>query len=133
MITNKSGLHSQTLKVEDERSLKRQSLQSSAEKYMAAIQAQVGDLKENSKNALIIGGVVLAGYFLTELLLPNADETNADEPQRNRNFNNEEEDSLFFSMIKGIATTALLALAREKLMTLIEGLPENEPAPAKQL
>jgi hypothetical protein len=131
MITNKSGLLPQTLKTEDQRSLKRQSLQSSAEKYMAAIQEQVGDLRENGKNALIIGGVVLAGYFLTELLLPNADDNETEEPQRNRRFNNDEEDSLFFSMLKGVATTVLLTLAREKLMKLLDGLPENEPATTK--
>jgi hypothetical protein len=131
MITNKSGLLPQTLKTEDQRSLKRQSLQSSAEKYMAAIQEQVGDLRENGKNALIIGGVVLAGYFLTELLLPNADDNETEEPQRNRRFSNDDEDSMFFSMLKGVATTVLLTLAREKLMKLLEGLPENEPATTK--
>ncbi len=131
MITNKSGLTAATLKgVEEDRGSKREALQAAAEKYMGAIQAQVGDLKVVGKNTLIIGGVILAGYFITDMLLPDIDENEKiTSPERNYTHTIEEE-SFLFSMLKGVATTALLALAREQLMKLIDRLPENEPTTA---
>jgi tRNA A37 N6-isopentenylltransferase MiaA len=127
MIKDKSDLVPSTLTEGSERSERRMALQTTADRYVEAIQEQVGDLKTVGKNALIIGGVVLVGYFLTELLLPNADEESTEPTEPRRNKADIEGDSMMLSMIKGVATTVLLAIAKERLMKLIEGLPENEP------
>lgn len=102
---------------------KKEALQESVNKYLEAIETQIGDLKKVGQNALVIGGVIVAAYALTELLLP--------EPSRKKNLDplpireREEEDeseSMFWSALKGAATTLLLTVAKQKLVDLIEHL-----------
>jgi len=94
-------------------------LQESATKYLEAIETQIGDLKKVGKNALIIGGAILATYALTEFLLPS--ETKEEESIEEE----EDENSIIWSALKGVAVSLILAVAKDKLLEILENL--NEP------
>jgi hypothetical protein len=99
----------------------KKALQNSVNTYLEAIEAQVGDLKKVGQNALIIGGIVVAAYALTELLLPQTQEEEKNDflPIQKKN---EEEESFIGSALRGMATTVILTVARQKLVDLIEHL-----------
>jgi hypothetical protein len=96
-------------------------LQESANKYLEAIEMQIGDLKKVGKNALVIGGVVLTAYALTELLLPSAKQKISLnlEPIEQEDDDNDE-NSFVWAALKGIATSVLLAVAKNKLLGIID-------------
>jgi hypothetical protein len=100
------------------RKSRKEALQQTAEKSLEAIQSQLGDLKKVGTNALIIGGTIVAAYALTEVLLPAA------KPRKEEQFAEKEDEnvgeSIFWAGVKGIATSMLLALAKDKLMELLE-------------
>lgn len=103
-------------------------LQESIDKYLGAIETQIGDLKKVGKNALVIGGIIVAVYAITELLLPEGKEEKQDseplaiaEPEPEK-----EGDSMLWSVLKGAATSVLLAVAKEKLLELIEHLTTKD-------
>ena len=98
-------------------------LQESASKYLEAIEMQIGDLKKVGKNALVIGGVVLTAYALTELLLPSAKQKISLnlEPIEQEDDDNDE-NSFVWAALKGIATSVLLAFAKNKLLGIIDNL-----------
>lgn len=103
-------------------------LQESIDKYLGAIETQIGDLKKVGKNALVIGGIIVAVYAITELLLPEGKEEKQEseplpiiEPEKEK-----EGDSMLWSAMKGAATTVLLAIAKEKLLELIDHLTTKD-------
>jgi len=103
-------------------------LQESIDKYLGAIETQIGDLKKVGKNALVIGGIIVAVYAITELLLPEGTEEKQEseplpiiEPEKEK-----EGDSMLWSAMKGAATTVLLAIAKEKLLELIDHLTTKD-------
>lgn len=105
-------------------------LQESVNKYLEAIETQLGDLKKVGKNTLVIGGVIVAAYALTELLLPAATE----QPRKKLPNNalpvviedeNDEEDSIIWSALKGAAMSLLLTIAKDKLLGLMENMTTN--------
>lgn len=96
-------------------------LQESANKYLEAIEMQIGDLKKVGKNALVIGGVVLTAYALTELLLPSAKQKISLEPKLiEQEEDNNDENSIVWAALKGVATSVLLAVAKNKLLGIID-------------
>jgi len=108
-------------------------LQQSVDKYLGALETQIGDLKKVGKNALVIGGVIVAIYAITELLLPEADEVETKkikkpltivevEPEK-------EENSVLWNAMKGAATSILLTVAKDKLLQLIEHLTAKDAEP----
>ncbi len=110
------------------RKSRKEALQQTAEKSLEAIQSQLGDLKRIGKNALIIGGTIVAVYALTEVLLP------ATKPRKEEQFVEKEDEnvgeSIFWAGVKGIATSMLLALAKDKLMELLEQITEKNAKPS---
>lgn len=99
-------------------------LQESANKYLEAIETQIGDLKKVGKNALVIGGVVLTAYALTELLLPSTKQKISIDPKPivQEEDDDNDEDSFAWAALKGVATSVLLTLAKNKLLEIIENL-----------
>jgi len=109
-------------------------LQESVNKYLEAIETQIGDLKKVGKNTLVIGGVIVAAYAITELLLPDAT------PKRNRTLSGnalpsntlpiiieeeQEEESMIWAALKGAAMSLLLTIAKDKLLGLMENMTTN--------
>lgn len=104
-------------------------LQESIDKYLGAIETQIGDLKKVGKNALVIGGIIVAVYAITELLLPEGEEKQSNEPlllAEPEPAKEKEGDSILWGALKGAATSVLLAVAKEKLMELIEHLTTKD-------
>lgn len=97
-------------------------LQESANKYLEAIETQIGDLKKVGKNALVIGGVVLTAYALTELLLPSAKQKISLDPKPIVEEDDNDEDSFVWAALKGVATSVLLTIAKNKLLGIIDNL-----------
>ncbi len=103
-------------------------LQESIDKYLGAIETQIGDLKKVGKNALVIGGIIVAVYAITELLLPEGKEEKQDsEPLAIAEPESEKQgDSMLWAALKGAATSVLLSVAKEKLLELIEHLTTKD-------
>lgn len=99
-------------------------LQESANKYLEAIEMQIGDLKKVGKNALVIGGVVLTAYALTELLLPSTKQKKTLDPKPiiHEEGDNNDEDSFVWAALKGVTTSVLLTIAKNKLLGIIDNL-----------
>ena len=107
------------------RNERKELLQESVNKYLEAIETQIGDLKKVGKNTLVIGGVIVAAYAITELLLPAAT------PKRNRTLpivveeEQNEEESMIWAALKGAAMSLLLTIAKDKLLGLMENMTTN--------
>jgi hypothetical protein len=113
-----------TVSPKSSRKSRKETLQQTAEKSLEAIQSQLGDLKKVGTNALIIGGTIVAVYALMEVLLPAA-RTRKEE----KYIEKEDEtigESILWAGVKGIATSMLLALAKDKLMELLEQITEKD-------
>lgn len=96
-------------------------LQESANKYLEAIETQLGDLKKVGKNALIIGGVIITAYAITELLLPSSKEKKLPAPKPiAQEEENDNDDSFLWDTLKGVATSVLLTVAKNKLLAIID-------------
>nr|WP_299420754.1 hypothetical protein [uncultured Emticicia sp.] len=96
-------------------------LQESANKYLEAIEMQIGDLKKVGKNALVIGGVVLTAYALTEFLLPSDKQKTSFNPKPiEQEDDDNDENSFVWAALKGVATSVLLAVAKNKLLGIID-------------
>lgn len=76
------------------------------------------DYKNLGKDALLIGGILLLGYSLFQLF--------SDDDEEIEEVEEKSKDSFISSGLKGIATSVLLAIAKEKLMDYIESLDKNE-------
>lgn len=107
---------------------KKEALQESINKYLETIENQIGDLKKVGQNALVIGGVIVAAYALTELLLPEPSRKNDVELLPIKERDEDEGESIVWSALKGAATTLLLTVARQKLVDLIEHLTNQDAA-----
>ncbi len=96
-------------------------LQESANKYLEAIEMQIGDLKKVGKNALVIGGVVLTAYALTEFLLPSDKQNTSFNPKPiEQEEDDNDKNSFVWAALKGVATSVLLAVAKNKLLGIID-------------
>ena len=107
-------------------------LQESANKYLEAIETQIGDLKKVGKNTLIIGGAIVAAYAITELLLPNPRRENTNEslPIMRREERDEDEgESILWAALKGAATSLLLTIAKDKLLGLMDNFTTKDAEP----
>ena len=99
-------------------------LQESVNKYLEAIETQIGDLKKVGKNTLVIGGVIVAVYAITELLLP-APKQQIKETNLPIVVEEDETDSVVWSALKGAAMSLLLTIAKDKLLGLMNTTPTN--------
>ena len=82
---------------------------------------QIGDLKKVGKNALVIGGVVLTAYALTEFLLPSDKQKTSFNPKPiEQEDDDNDENSFVWAALKGVATSVLLAVAKNKLLGIID-------------
>jgi hypothetical protein len=101
-------------------------LQNTIQSASDSIERQIGGYKSIGKNALIIGGIVLGGYALSRIFSSNDKEDDDDEailPQPKK-----EESSFVGAAIKGMATTLILTLIKDKLLDFIEQQTNrNEP------
>jgi hypothetical protein len=146
--TNKRTTRIPIVPPKGSRDERKELLQESVNKYLEAIETQIGDLKKVGKNTLVIGGVIVAAYALTELLLPDAT------PKRNRMNGNvlpsnvlpsnvlpsnvlpsnvlpivveegQEEESMLWTALKGAAMSLLLTIAKDKILELMENMTTN--------
>lgn len=96
-------------------------LQESANKYLEAIEMQIGDLRKVGKNALVIGGVVLTAFALTEFLLPSDKQKTSFNPKPIEQEDDDNyENSYVWAALKGVATSVLLTVAKNKLLGIID-------------
>ena len=98
-------------------------LQQSSDNYKQVLEEKISDLKTDasriSKQALVIGGSIAAAYLLLEMILPADD----DEIEIKNNqsgvtpivVERQKESSWLSKSLQTMATTALLALAKQKL------------------
>lgn len=100
---------------------RKQALQDSVNKYLEDIEEKVGDVKKVGKNTLAIGGIVLGAYLLTKFLLSDSEEDEAVvskelaiKPQKDHS------ESILISSLKGVATSVLLAVVKDKLLKVLE-------------
>mgnify|MGYP006908583723 CR=1 FL=1 len=80
------------------------------------LQDKAKGLKDLSKDALVVGGILVAAYSLMRLFQSDESET-SDSLERDV-----EEPSIASSTLKGVATSVLLALAKNKLSEYLESL-----------
>ncbi|MDJ1484022.1 hypothetical protein QNI16_26230 [Cytophagaceae bacterium YF14B1] len=108
------------------------SLNRATEKYKKAIENQVGDLKANAgkigKNALIIGGTLVAGYLIVRVLVGKDKTTQLSFEKEERNLPAApvKRESAIVSLIKQQIALFLIAIAKEKLFQAIEQLRKND-------
>ncbi|MDJ1470945.1 hypothetical protein QNI19_34790 [Cytophagaceae bacterium DM2B3-1] len=108
------------------------SLNRATEKYKKAIENQVGDLKANAgkigKNALIIGGTLVAGYLIVRMLVGKDKTTKLSFEKEERNLPAApvKRESAIVSLIKQQIALFLIAIAKEKLLQVIEQLRKND-------
>ena len=102
----------------DKREQKKSQLENVIQSTSKAIESQIGDYKDKGKNALIIGGIVVAAYAFSRLF------SSSDEKEDEKV---EEEGSSFLgNALTGMVTTVLLTLAKDKILGLIEQMNQNE-------
>lgn len=80
-----------------------------------ALKEKAQGYKDLGKDAVVIGGILVLGYSLFKLF--SDDEEEIDQPKSS---------SFLGAGLKGLASTVLLAIAKEKLMEYIESLDKNE-------
>ena len=100
-------------------------LQESINKYLGAIETQIGDLKKIGKNTLVIGGVIVAAFAITELLLPAATKQRRNTLPIVIEEEKDEQDSVLMTTLKGAAMSLLLTIAKDKLLGLMENRSTN--------
>lgn len=83
-----------------------------------ALKQKAQDYKELGRDALLIGGVLVLGYSLFQLFSDDDEEQEIETTEKSESF--------ISSSLKGVASSILLALAKEKLMEYIESLDKNE-------
>ncbi|WP_341228529.1 hypothetical protein [uncultured Arcticibacterium sp.] len=83
------------------------------------LKSKAGGFKNLGKDALVIGGIIVAGYSLMKLFTEDEDETQEISTEA-------ESPSIFSSALKGAASSILLAVAKSKLTDYLEGLNEEE-------
>lgn len=102
----------------DKREQKKSQLENVVHSTSKAIESQLGDYKDKGKNALIIGGIVVAAYAFSKLF------TSSDEIEDEKS---EGEGSSFLgNALTGMITSVLLTLAKDKILSIIEQMNQNE-------
>lgn len=102
----------------DKREQKKSQLENVIQSTSEAIENQLGDYKDKGKNALIIGGIVVAAYAFSKLF------TSSDQKEDEKS---EDEGSSFLTnALTGMVTSVLLTLAKDKILGLIEQMNQNE-------
>jgi hypothetical protein len=84
-----------------------------------ALKQKAQSYKDLGRDALLIGGVLVFAYSLFQLF-------NDEEEEEDKVESTSKGDSFITTSLKGIATSVLLAIAKEKLMEYIESLDKNE-------
>jgi small neutral amino acid transporter SnatA (MarC family) len=79
-----------------------------------AIEGQFDIYKNQGKSVLVIGGIIVAAYAITQLF----DDTEKESSTK-------KETSMIGGAITGLATTLALNFAKEKLMAYLEKTSEN--------
>jgi hypothetical protein len=97
-----------------DREAKKEMLKGQISHYENAIQKQVSDYKTTGKHLLYISGA-LATIYLVLNSIPEDDEVPVSINQKIPS-----KDGIFFSVVKGLATSFLLALAKQKLQEILE-------------
>lgn len=103
----------------ENRDQKKNQLEKIVESSTDAIQSQLVDYKDKGKNVLVIGGILLAGYAISRLFVEKEDEEIAPLEVK-------KESSFMGSALTGMVTSVLLALAKNKILELVEQLQHNE-------
>lgn len=106
------------------RQQEKEALQLKIQKIEEELTHQLHDWRTLGKKALWIGGTLAAIYLLIQSL-PTTDTT--DEVDLTTE-SNEEESSILWSVAQGVATSLLLAAAKETLLHLIDKLPLDHEA-----
>lgn len=83
------------------------------------LKEKAGGLKNLGRDALVVGGILVAGYALMRVF-NSGNEEDVEETQAS------DKDSIFFSAAKGLATTVLLAIAKAKLTEYLDSLTAEE-------
>ncbi|AWV98651.1 hypothetical protein [Arcticibacterium luteifluviistationis] len=83
------------------------------------LKSKAGGFKNLGKDALVIGGIIVAGYSLMKLFTDDEDESEEVSSEV-------ESPSIFTSAIKGAASTILLAVAKSKLTDYLESLNQDD-------
>jgi hypothetical protein len=110
----------------------KQELKADAEKFRNAIEKQVDLLKDNGikigKTAMVIGGVLTAGYLLTTLFTSDSKKSKLPKIQiSNEKFPKKiKSDSWIVNSIKGYILAFLIGIAREKILEALENLDKDE-------
>lgn len=102
-----------------------------ASNYKAALEEKLDDLQIDSKRlgkqALVIGGSITAAYLLLQLILPDEEPDyrtkNGDQPIIIERKN---ESSWIGKTVQSVVVTALLALARERLVAFLEAQNQTD-------
>lgn len=99
-------------------------LQQTSDSYKQVLEEKIGDLKSNAsqigKQALVIGGSIAAVYLLLEMILPADDENEIETKNKLSSVTpivveRQNESSWLTKSLQTMATTVLLALAKQKL------------------
>ncbi len=102
----------------DKREQKKSQLENVIQSTSKAIENQLGDYKDKGKNALIIGGIVVAAYAFSKLF------TSSDLIEEEKSEN--EGSSFLANALTGMVTSVLLTLAKDKILGIIEQMNQNE-------
>jgi hypothetical protein len=89
-------------------------LENQVKKASKAIAEQFDGYKNHGKTALVIGGIIVAAYAITQLFEEDETETIT-----------QKEPSIIGGAITGLATTVALNFAKEKLMAYLDKTSEN--------
>lgn len=104
----------------ENRDQKKSKLENIIKSSTDAIENQLVDYKDKGKNALVIGGIIVAAYALSRLFVDK------DEPEEIKTVDSPKETSFLGSAVGGVVTSVLLTLAKNKILELIEHLNDNE-------
>lgn len=108
------------------RQQEKEALQLKIQTLEKEITHQIQDWRSLGKRALWIGGGLAAVYLLVRSLpiTPDNEESSLENPE----IETQEETSIVWSVAQGLATSLLLAAAKEALIHLIDKLPPDHDA-----
>ncbi len=102
------------------RSEKKMALNREIDEIIEDLKGKASDYRILGKDLLIVGGILVTGYALSRLL-------SGDESREETNETHiAEKPSAFSSAITGMATSVLLAIAKQKLMEYLQNLSEED-------
>lgn len=129
MLKNSEKMENDELLNSEERELKKNKLKSSIDEISASLTNQLDDKKELGRKVLIAAGIVVAGYSISQLLLSSSNDDDEIEEKNTKSKNNSE--PFVINMLKGVATSVILSLAKTKLEKMISDFnsPQNDNSP----